>query len=231
VLSPKNDCELHRSLLSPILLAACKLGIVRRLALKLALRLERGPFYTATAREIMIQHYGVNIGAYSYGECFVPTAFPAGVSIGRYVSVGPEVRVYLRNHPADRLSLHPFFYNHNLGFVKQDTIPMGELMIEHDAWIGARVIITPGCSRIGLGAVIGAGAVVTKNVPDFAVMVGNPAKLIRLRFSEEVCELLRASRWWERPLIECVRHLKHMVSPLGREPSLHPLLKDVARWE
>jgi virginiamycin A acetyltransferase len=172
----------------------------------------------------MMRHYGVSIGAYSYGECFVPAAFPAGVWIGRYVSVGPEVRAYLRNHPSDRLSMHPFFYNHTLGFVNRDTISTGQLIIEHDAWIGARVIITPGCSRIGLGAVVGAGAVVTKDVPDFAVVAGNPAKQIRSRFPNELCELIRASRWWEKSIGECIRYMEQLVIPLSQVSSLHPLL-------
>ena len=68
-------------------------------------------------------------------------------------------------------------------------IPMGEqgdkeptpLHIAGDVWIGARVIVLPGCRRIGHGAVIGAGAVVTKDVPDWAIVVGNPAKVIRYR--------------------------------------------------
>lgn len=68
-------------------------------------------------------------------------------------------------------------------------IPMGEqgnhpktpLLIAGDVWIGARVIILPGCKRIGHGAIIGAGAVVTKDVPDYAIVGGNPAKVIKYR--------------------------------------------------
>ncbi|MBR4197321.1 MAG: hypothetical protein IKQ94_00950 [Bacteroidales bacterium] len=68
-------------------------------------------------------------------------------------------------------------------------IPMGEqpskektsLFIDDDVWIGSRAIILPGCSRIGRGAIIGAGAVVTKDVPDYAIVGGNPAKILKYR--------------------------------------------------
>ena len=89
-----------------------------------------------------------------------------------------NVDIFLRNHPFERLSMLPFFFNSSLGFVSKDTISTSNLSIEHDAWLGANCIIVPGCSRIGIGAVVGAGSVVTKDVDDFAIVAGNPAKLI-----------------------------------------------------
>src|SRR5262249_22530567 len=150
---------------------------LRRLCVALAIRLEGGQFYSGTLRRILRQDHGVEVGAFSYGPCMNPGAFPKGTVVGRYVSVGPGVQVFLRDHPLDRLSLHPFFYNHKLGWVHEDTIPSGTLEIGHDAWIGANAIVTSGCSRIGIGAVVGAASVVTRDVPDFAVVGGNPARL------------------------------------------------------
>lgn len=198
---------------------------LRPLALRLAFRLEGRQIYSLTARWILANYHGVEIGHYSYGQCFVPGAFPAGVKIGRYVSVGPGVRVFMRNHPLDRLSTHPFFYNHALGFVSEDNIDSGRLEIGHDAWIGAGAVVLQGCSRIGVGAAIGAGAIVTKDVPDFAIAVGNPARVIRMRFSPETCRLILASRWWEKSVTECVTHLKEMAAPLEEIGCNHPLLK------
>jgi virginiamycin A acetyltransferase len=130
----------------------------------------------------------------------------------------------------ERLSLHPFFYNSQLGFVAEDTITSSLLEIGHDAWIGERAIITPGCSRVGVGAVIGAGAVVTKDVPDFGVVAGNPAKLLRFRFPVDVQNLIRDSKWWERSVEECARHIACLIAPLDRRQLfLNLLLADAER--
>lgn len=211
--------------LGGVLLALSRRRRLAPRALRLAFRLERGPFYSATARRIMLKRFGVEIGAYSYGACFTPGAFPSGVTIGRFVSIAAGVRPFVRNHPMGRLSLHPFFYNHRLGFVGEDTIPSGRLWIGHDAWIGENAIIAPGCSRIGIGAVVGAGAVVTRDVPDFAIMGGNPARIIRHRFEPPAQEAILASRWWDRSIEDCARFLPDMIVDLGPEFARHPLLQ------
>ena len=157
---------MQRSLLSSVLFRAYRRNMCRRVCLAVIDRLEGGQFYSLTLRRILSECHGVEVGAYSYGECMIPGSWPPGVTVGRYVSVARDVQVFRRNHPLDRLSTHPFFYNRKLGWVKEDNIPSGRLEIGHDAWLGARAIITPTCSRIGIGAVVGAGAVVTKDVPD-----------------------------------------------------------------
>ena len=167
----------------------------RNLIRRLLSKLEGGEMRSATLREIMSRYHGVRIGAHSYG-CFDAARFPRGTRVGRYVSVGPGVEVYRRNHPMDRLSLHPYFYNPNCGAAALADVATVDLEICADAWLGARAIILPGCQRVGLGAVVAAGAVVTKDVPDYAIVAGNPAQIRRYRFSREAIAAAESSRWW-----------------------------------
>jgi virginiamycin A acetyltransferase len=86
-----------------------------------------------------------------------------------------------------------------------DTIPDvkdNPLTIGHDVWIGQNVIIAPGCRQIGDGAMVASGAILTADVPPFAIVGGVPAKLIRWRFPEEVQNAWRQSQWWLKPVTE-----------------------------
>ncbi len=226
--SSKRDAEdgLRRHALGTMLVKGSGVSRLRAKCLALAFRLEGGQHFSVTAREIIRGRCGVEIGAYSYGHCFVPFAFPPGVVVGRYVSIADGVSIFTRNHPMNTLSTHPFFFNRCLGVIEQDAVRYGPFEVASDAWVGANAIFTPGCRRVGLGAVVGAGSVVTRDVPDFAIVVGNPAKVIRSRFDERTCEAIRMSKWWESPLTECKKVLGAMLGPVGEGEAwrAHPLL-------
>lgn len=226
-----QSAEFKRSRLAPLFYALYKLGKGHRrwsiagIIFKFLKALEGGPGHSATVREILLRHHQVQIDAYSYGECLIPGAFPPKVVVGRWVSVGPGVRVYNQNHPLDHLSLHPYFYDPSMGVVKSCDMPRHTLFIGHDAWMGRNAIVTPGCKRIGIGAVIGAGAVVTKDVDDYAIVAGNPAKLIRYRFPDDIRKTLIASCWWTLNISDFTKLAQLMNQPVNEELLNHPLLR------
>lgn len=95
-------------------------------------------------------------------------------------------------------------YFKSFGIVEYDTpLDFDKVIIGNDVWIGMNVCILPGV-KIGDGAVIGAGSVVTKDVPDYAIVAGNPARIIKFRFCENTVKILKQSKWWnwDRSIIE-----------------------------
>ena len=116
----KTDPVTHMrtSRLSRWLLRASASQRLREWSLHQSLKWEGGQFFSLTARRIMLDHFGVTIGDYSHGSCFEPTAFSPGTVVGRYVSLGRGIRTYSANHPIDRLSMHGFFFNSDLGYVR-----------------------------------------------------------------------------------------------------------------
>lgn len=198
----------------------------KQIVLGLLKKFEGGQFYSSTLREILVNDFGVAVGAYSYGDCCIPGRLPAGVTVGRYVSMASDISIFVRNHPLQRLSMHPFFYNSKLGFVENDTIASGQLWIGHDSWVGHGAVITPKCHRIGIGAVIAANAVVTKDVPDFAIVAGNPGRIIRYRFSKTVQQRILDSKWWNRTVDDLSQNLTSMLEDLNEQEIRHPLLSE-----
>ncbi len=178
--------------------------------------------WSATARDLLRARHGVDVGAYSYGACLRPGALPAGVEVGRYVSMATQVAVFRRDHPLERLSMHPFFFNADAGPLAADDVDPRPLWIGHDAWIGHGAVVTAGCGHIGVGAVVAAGAVVTADVGDLEVVGGNPARPLRRRFDDDTCAAVLDSRWWELPAAAVFEHLDAMGRPLAE--SLHPLV-------
>lgn len=118
-----------------------------------------------------------------------------GVYIGRYCSIGNNVTIGTGHHDMTLLSTSSWFDSDAKPSVKY--APDGTLVrIKNDVWIGDKVIIMNGVT-IGNGAVIGAGAIVTKDVDDYSIVVGLPAKHLKYRFPPEIIARLLALRWWE----------------------------------
>ena len=135
-------------------------------------------FFYSIGRNVNVEH-----GAYFGSGCLIEIGdnsgigvdchIPADIRIGNDVMMGPQVLIIGRNqnHRFDDVGIPMRLQGY------EDALPV---VIEDDVWLGARVIVLPGI-RIGRGSVIGAGAVVTKDVPPFAICAGNPARIIRFR--------------------------------------------------
>lgn len=226
--------ELKRSGVSPFVLLLNKLPCGEFISYKLlnkVISLEGGAFHSHTLRMVLEQKRGITLGSYSYGRLQDLFSFPVKTVIGRYVSMGPGVKIFQANHPLDFISTHPFFYNNDIGVCDRELIHRNTLYIGHDVWVGANSIICPGCHQVGHGAVIAAGAVVTKDVPDYAIVGGNPARIIKMRFNEHVIEKLIKSEWWLLPLEKiksCTHDMTHAIEEDHFDRTLNQisLLKD-----
>jgi acetyltransferase-like isoleucine patch superfamily enzyme len=114
-----------------------------------------------------------------------------------------NVSVGLAQHATTYVSSHPAFYLLNTPLVKTFSrkdifFTTARTIIGHDVWIGQNAMIMSGV-KIGTGAIIGAGCVVTKNVPEYAIVTGIPAKINKFRFNENIREALAKTEWWNMP--------------------------------
>ena len=132
------------------------------------------------------------------------------IKIGRYCSIASGVRFLGANHPIDHFSTSAIFYNKSFGYDVKD-VKRHDLIIEDDVWIGLNVCITCGCKRIGRGAIIGAGSVVTKDVEPYTIVGGVPAKVIRKRFDDDRIAQLEAFKWWEKDPKQLIKEFKNKI--------------------
>jgi virginiamycin A acetyltransferase len=158
--------------------------------------LRRRQIDSAALRRFFAKNYDIKVGLYSYG-CFDRWRMPGPMRVGRYCSIAGTVRSALQNHRLEAITTHPALYERKFGIVQSDMTPAAPLIIEDDVWIGNNVIILPGCKSIGRGAAIGAGSIVTHDVPRYAIVAGNPAKKLKDRFTPDVIAALEQSNWWD----------------------------------
>ena len=136
----------------------------------------------------------ISVGKYSYGPLEVYDWGSEGefLEIGNFVSISVGVKFVLGgNHKYTKFSTYPFNTMICGGTVTEDVYSNGRIKIEDGVWIGLNSIILSGVT-IGEGAVVGAGSVVSKDVPPYSIVAGNPAKVIKYRFEEQIIERLLA---------------------------------------
>lgn len=178
---------------------------------------------------------GCRIGRFTYGYQELLEYFPIAESIGRYCSINGTAKIW-NNHSLDCVTTSPIldhvrFYpweknderrelvkkygihKENAAFDNSAIRDNKPIVIGNDVWIGAYVSILPGV-RIGDGAVIAAGAVVTGDVEPYAIVGGVPAKTIRYRFDEQMIKKLLEVKWWEWSVEEVEKNIELLYDPV-----------------
>lgn len=194
-------------------------GIWRKVHLGLGVRCSRFAAFEGYNRVGRFSHVCGRVGRYTYlcDHCYVEG------DIGRFCSIAWEVQTIIGRHPLEKfVSTHPAFFSQvrqcGVSFADESVFPESayadparkkHVIIENDVWIGAYVKIVGGVT-IHDGAVVLAGAVVTKDVPPYAVVGGVPAKVIRYRFDDETIAQLLRFRWWDRDEVFLRQHLPEM---------------------
>lgn len=119
--------------------------------------------------------------------------------IGSFTSIANGVIIGGGMHPIQWVSMSPAFYagrdSINMKYAEHERETLNKTIVGHDVWIGQNVLVKQGVT-IGTGSVVGMGSVVTKDVPAYSIVAGNPAKVIKMRFSDEVSVQLLDSQWW-----------------------------------
>jgi virginiamycin A acetyltransferase len=152
--------------------------------------------------------YGaVNIGRFVsiFGPGTVISQISSQITIGSFSSIGQNVVIQDSSHRLDKIST--YFMNRNIfgGNISEDVFSKGPVILGEDVWVGSNVVILPNVT-IGRGAVIGAGSIVTKNVPKYAIAVGNPARVVGHRFTVDVIDTIEESKWWTWPVSKIIQN-------------------------
>jgi len=155
--------------------------------------------YDSFTREFFKRHLDIEIGRHTYGGWLIDGSIASGTRIGSFCSLAGGVRIGGTNHPLEYVSTHPFLYLANRGFVERNDEQLlakgnAPVVIEDDVWLGSNAVVLPGC-RVARGAVVAAGAVITRDVGAYEIVGGVPARVIRRRFSGDQATRLAAVDW------------------------------------
>lgn len=153
--------------------------------------------YSKVIRKLYYDWYGVQIGYGTYGCIWNSVEMASSAVVGNYCSFAHDVFIFRGNHPLDNFTTHPISFNPIMGYpYRTCSVKTTVLQIGNDVWLGQNSIILPSCNEIGDGAVVAAGAVVTRDVPPYAVVGGSPAKIIKYRFTPEQIKIIQDTKWW-----------------------------------
>jgi len=163
-------------------------------------------------------YYDMTFNKLSFEEENLVFGFTSPLTVGKFCQIATGVKFILddANHPMSGFSTYPFFVlgKNSPDCPEWDYDPVlsqkGETVIGNDVWFGHQSVIMPGVT-IGDGAIIASRAVVTKDVPPYTIVAGNPAKVIKQRFSDEVIADLQQIVWWDWEYDKITRNLSAIV--------------------
>jgi virginiamycin A acetyltransferase len=160
---------------------------------------------------------------------FYPDFYHDKLIIGKFCQIAGGVEFVMNgaNHQTDPISTFPFYIFEKWGETPPPLKAMpckGDTVVGNDVWIGQNAVILPG-ARIGDGAVIGAESVVGSLVKPYTIVAGNPARLVRTRFSPLIVKLLLELRWWDLPVAE-IQKLLPLLRGARDEADLEKALKE-----
>lgn len=178
------------------------------------------------------------IGCFSYTW----SSLPIGTVVGRYCSIAHGLKIHGPRHPIEAVTTSPVGYDDDFIIVSeplrkagikktQSTMGIQKKMpvIKNDVWIGANVTLSPGIT-IGNGAVVAAESVVTRSVPDYAIVGGNPAKIIKFRFDELVVKKFLKIQWWDYNFVRFYGlDLNNVDEFLEKFPNLNNKIKRISK--
>lgn len=180
--------------------------------------------YASIGERVVLRE--VTVGDFSYFERHAEAIY---TTIGKFCSIAANSRINALEHPMERLTTHKVSYRPNeyFRFLGVDSAfrerrQAKAVTIGHDVWIGHGAVVMPGV-RIGNGAIIGANAVVTRDVPTYSIVAGVPAKPLRQRFPEAVATRIEALAWWDWPVEKLAKSIPDMQAL--------PIEAFLDRWE
>ena len=140
-----------------------------------------------------------------------------GCNIGNFTSIASQVVIGGENHPMNWVGMSPVFYagrdSIKKKFSEHARSSVHKTIIGNDVWIARNAIVLSGVI-VGDGAVVGAGSIVTKDVPPYAIVAGNPAKIIRYRFNKNIIKGLQLSQWWNWEDLKLEKFVTHIKDPV-----------------
>jgi virginiamycin A acetyltransferase len=176
----------------------------------------------------------IDVGEYTYydhpddplafeRDAFIYATGPEHLIIGRFCAIAAEVRFVMSggNHADLGPSTFPFgIFGEPWAEDTMDLVmgapSRGDTLVGHDVWLGYRALVMPGV-EIGSGAVVAAGSVVAGDVPPYAVVAGNPARMVRRRFDDADVERLLRAAWWDWPIEVVTEHARAIMAGTPRE--------------